>query len=43
MRSHPPFAGTERQHPADSLEAFIRSHSAKFDAASLELLAVQSH
>ena len=25
VRSHPPFAGTERQHPADSLEAFIRS------------------
>ena len=41
VRSHPPFAGTERQHPADSLEAFIRSHSAKFDAASLELLHVE--
>ena len=38
VRSHPPFAGTERQHPADSLEAFIRSHADKFDAVSLELL-----
>ena len=38
VRSHPPFAGTERQHPADSLDAFIHTHSGKFDVVSLELL-----